>query len=113
MHPQFLREFMPIKRAKSDTYEVFRDHGLETSMRLHNPRDPLNKGIVNPVLVEYIIKRKDCDPLQYPVYTLGDLAAIKYPTVEVNPKTARGYYANIVGFQLAERLTRKINKYFL
>lgn len=113
MHQQFLREFTPVKRAKSDTFEVFRDHGLETSIRLHNPRDPINKGLANPILVEYIIRRNSQHPLQYPVYTLEDLAAVKYPTVEVDKKTAQGYFANVVGLQLAERISRRITRYML
>jgi len=81
---------------------VRRDHGIDGSYRLHNPKDEINdsRQLLDRVLVEYRIGRN-----QYALFTVGDMFESGYPF-----DIAAG--GNIMG-DAAERIARRITKYFL
>ncbi len=83
-------------------YSVKRDHGVKGTYRLHNPKDEINdnRRFLDKVLVAYQIGRK-----RYDVFTIRDLFEVSYP---FEPR-AEG---NIMG-DTAERISRRITKYFL
>lgn len=79
-----------------------RDHGIGGCYRLHNPRDQINKGrrYLDKVIVEYRIGAN-----RYNLFTVGDFFSVPY---RLDPAAA----GNIMG-DLAERIARRITKYFL
>lgn len=103
-------EFLPAIWAPSkievepgkQIYSIRRNHGVNGTYRLHNLNDAINdeKPLYEKVLVEYVIN--DC---HYPIFTVGNLLNQTYP-IDSNGE------GNILG-DLAERISRRITKYFL
>lgn len=83
-------------------YSIRRNHGVNGQYKLHNLNDAINddKPLYDKVLVEYVIN--DC---HYPIFTVGNLLSQTYP-IDSNGE------GNILG-DLAERISRRITKYFL
>lgn len=83
-------------------YSVKRDHGVNAAYQLHNPNDEINEGrnYLDKVIIEYKIGRTS-----YDLFTVGDFFWADY----MFSKKGEG---NIVG-DLAERISRRITKYFL
>ena len=105
------REFQPVKwkpsrclktNSQEEIYSVKRNHGVPGIYKLHNMNDSLNdnRSTFDKILVEYII-----NGCRYPVFTVHDLLNSPYPF----DKSAGG---NILG-EIAERIARRITKYFL
>ncbi|MFP4418096.1 MAG: hypothetical protein ACOC41_03180 [Chitinivibrionales bacterium] len=96
----------PRKKENDDPADwIFsskRDHGIRGTYRLHNPKDEINdnRRFLDKVLVAYQIGRK-----RYDIFTIRDLFEVTYP---YEPR-AEG---NIMG-DTAERISRRITKYFL
>ena len=103
------KEFYPVlwnpqERRLSDNniYSVKRNHGISASYKLHNLNDAINdaRPFVEKVLVEYCINDHS-----YPLFTVADFVNSPYPF----DLQAEG---NILG-EIAERISRRITKYFL
>jgi hypothetical protein len=106
-HP--FRDFEPVlwqpSRENDDEgyiYSVTRSHGVRGGYRLHNPRDEINEGrhLLDRVILEYRIGR-----ISYDLFTLRDCFEAGYA---LDPRAG----GNIMG-DLAERVARRITKYFL
>ncbi|NLL13906.1 MAG: hypothetical protein GX267_10920 [Fibrobacter sp.] len=93
----------PQRNSSEDTiYSIKRNHGVQSSFKLHNPNDPINSSLpkYEKILVEYKI-----NDYSYPIITISDLINSSF----VYDAQAEG---NILG-DLAERISRRITKYFL
>ncbi|KMQ52105.1 hypothetical protein CHISP_1094 [Chitinispirillum alkaliphilum] len=111
-HPDPFREFQPVKwipsgphSASGDCeaiYSTKRNHGISGEYKLHNLNDAINdnRNPFEKILVEYVIN--ECS---YPVFTVFDLLNSPFAF----DKSAEG---NIMG-ELAERISRRVTKYFL
>jgi len=99
-------EFTPVLWTPSDgggpIYSVKRNHGITGSFKLHNLNDAINDNLepLDQILLEYCINNTS-----YPVVTVADLLYSPYPW----DTSAAG---NILG-EVAERIARRITKYFL
>lgn len=104
-------EFQPVfwdprpcrtNEAGTPICSVKRDHGVRGRYRLHNPRDEINdhRPLAEKVLIEYRIGNNS-----YDLFTVGDFFDVPFT---FDPKAG----GNIVG-DLAERIARRITKYFL
>lgn len=98
-------DFQPFRWSPdfcSSIYSVKRNHGIKGVYRLYNPNDEINdnRRLLDRVIIQYQIGNN-----LYDLFTIGDFFEASYP---IDPK-AQG---NIVG-DLAERIARRITKYFL
>jgi hypothetical protein len=111
MHPSAaaecypFRDFQPVlwnPTPDATVVSVKRNHGVSGWYRLHNPHDEINDGrkLLDKIIIEYGIGHN-----HYPLFTIGDFFEATYA---IDPK-AQG---NIMG-DLAERIARRITKYFL
>ncbi|MCL2220458.1 MAG: hypothetical protein FWB94_11335 [Chitinispirillia bacterium] len=104
--PSPFAEFLPVQWAPSEggeaIYSVKRNHGISGAFKLHNLNDAINDRLppLEKVLLEYRINESG-----YPVVTVADLLYSPYPW----DTAAAG---NILG-EVAERIARRITKYFL
>ncbi|NLG18880.1 MAG: hypothetical protein GX556_16260 [Fibrobacter sp.] len=104
--PDPFHEFHPVLWTPDSTvesiYSVKRNHGITGSYKLHNLNDQINdnRDTFNKIIVEYIIN--DCS---YAVFTVADLLNTTYPFDQQSE-------GNILG-EIAERISRRITKYFL
>jgi hypothetical protein len=93
-------------RSSGDTHPVIYstrgDHGIKSSYKLHNPNDAINihKPLGQRALICYTIRH-----INYDLFTVDDFYSLGFPFDE----SALG---NIEG-ELAERIARRITKYFL
>lgn len=89
-------------QSAEPVYSVRRDHGIGGCYRLHNPRDQINIGrrYLDKVIIEYQIGAN-----HYNLFTIGDFFDVQY---RFDPLAA----GNIMG-DLAERISRRITKFFL
>jgi hypothetical protein len=101
------REFEPVewKPGESSSLTVFsvrRNHGVKGTYILHNLNDQINdnRPALEKVLLEYRIKHISCA-----IFTVADLFGAEYGF-------DRSSEGNILG-DLAERISRRIAKYFL
>ncbi|MBN1982297.1 MAG: hypothetical protein JW795_12255 [Chitinivibrionales bacterium] len=88
--------------GQSLPYTVKRNHGIKTSFLLHNPNDEINENrpYLEKVIIEYRIKS-----ISYDLFTIGDFLSVSYPFEERTAGTVIG--------DIAERIARRITKYFL
>jgi len=99
-------EFTPVLwtpyEGEEAIYSVKRNHGVRGMFKLHNLNDALNDNLppLDKILLEYRINHTS-----YPVVTVADLLYSPYPW----DTAAAG---NILG-EVAERIARRITKYFL
>ncbi|MGM5487728.1 MAG: hypothetical protein ACQESG_02145 [Nanobdellota archaeon] len=101
----FFSAFEPIQwypRQYKPVYSVRRDHGVPTSYRCLSLSCPENSGKspLEKTLIEYHV-----NGLTYDLYTVQDYLDSSYP---FNEKTA----SNVIG-DIAERISRRVVKYFL
>jgi hypothetical protein len=85
-----------------EIYSIKRNHGIFGMYKLHNPNDEINddKPMLQKIIIEYIINN-----YSYPIYTVADLLDSTYPFDEQNE-------GNVLG-DIAERISRRITKYFI
>jgi hypothetical protein len=99
-------EFTPVLwepyEGGEPIYSVKRNHGIKGSFKLHNLNDAINANLqpLDQILLEYCI-----NDISYPVVTVADMLYSPYPW----DTAAAG---NILG-EVAERIARRITKYFL
>lgn len=96
-------QWIPQKsNVEEAIYSIKRNHGVQSSFKLHNPNDAINhsRARYDKILVEYVI-----NDWSYPVFTVADLLNSSFPY----DSQAEG---NILG-EIAERISRRITKYFL
>jgi len=99
-------DFQPVQWTPSSggaaICSVRRDHGIGSTDQLHNPKDEVNENrqLLNRGLVEYRIGSN-----RYDLFKVGDLLESPYA---FEPSAG----GNITG-ETAERISRRITKYFL
>lgn len=104
--PDPFHEFHPVLWTPDSTvesiYSVKRNHGITGSYKLHNLNDQINdsKDVYNKIIVEYVI-----NDFSYAVFTVADLLNTTYTFGQQSE-------GNILG-EIAERISRRITKYFL
>lgn len=104
--PDPFSEFRPFLWTPESTgepiYSVKRNHGITGTYKLHNLNDQINDNRItfDKVIVEYVIN--DCS---YVIFTVADLLNSPYPFDQQSE-------GNILG-EIAERISRRITKYFL
>jgi hypothetical protein len=83
-------------------YSIKRNHGVSGVYKLHNPNDAINddRPAGEKILLEYVI-----DGRSYALYTVADLLSAPYPVDQASA-------GNIMG-DIAERIARRVTKYFL
>lgn len=91
-----------IENTEGLIYSIRRNHGIQGTYKLHNLNDAINedKSTSEKVVIEYLIN--DC---RYPIFTVNDLLTQPYP-IDINGE------GNIIG-DIAERISRRVVKYFL
>lgn len=93
----------PQKNSTDEAiYSIKRNHGIQSSFKLHNPNDPINQFLpkYEKILIEYKI-----NDYSYPIVTVSDLLNSPF----AYDSQAEG---NILG-DIAEKISRRITKYFL
>lgn len=88
--------------SQQGIYSIKRNHGISGTYKLHNLNDKINdsKEFLDKIIIEYVINK-----CSYSIFTVKDLFDRPYPM----DKSGAG---NIIG-ELAERISRRITKYFL
>jgi hypothetical protein len=88
--------------AMRGIYSIKRNHGVNGVYKLHNPNDAINddRPAGEKILLEYVINGRS-----YALYTAADLRNAPYPFDQASA-------GNIMG-DIAERIARRVTKYFL
>ncbi|MBN2188423.1 MAG: hypothetical protein JW699_03135 [Chitinispirillaceae bacterium] len=83
-------------------YSIKRNHGVNGIYKLHNPNDAINddRPAGEKILLEYVINGRS-----HALYTVADLQGAPYPIDQASA-------GNIMG-DIAERIARRVTKYFL